>query len=235
MTPSEFPEVPAKKFSGQAALFPLPNVTLFPNVMLPLHIFEPRYRCMVEDLLKSDGFLAIGLLKDGWEPTYESKHCPVHETVCLGSVVSDEKLEDGRYFLLTQGVSRARLVSEQESDLPYRVAQFELLEDIYPPEPVIDRLRRQQELVGEFRQLFPKIDVDASLIYALEADIPLGELCDVIAHALRLEPSVSQQVLEQPDVDQRSDLLLDLIRSINRQSDPIEKTRQKFPPSFSVN
>jgi Lon protease-like protein len=190
---------------------------------------------MVEDLLKSDGFLAIGLLKEGWETSYDSKNCPVHETVCLGSVVSEEQLDDGRFFLLTQGVSRAKLIGEEESDLPYRVAKLELLEDVYASEPVIDRSLRQQELVEGFRQLFPKIDIDASLVYALEADVPLGELCDVIAHALRLEPSVSQKVLAERDVDQRSDLLLDLLRQTNRSNKTDVPAGQKFPPSFSVN
>ena len=235
MKPSDFPKVPANTFSGRAALFPLPNVTLFPNVMLPLHIFEPRYRCMVEDVLKSDGYMAIALLKDGWEPTHESKLCPVHQTVCLGSVVSHERLEDGRYYLLTQGISRARLIGEVETDLPYRIARLELLQDIYPAKPVIDRTRRQQELVNGFRELFPKIDLDSSLIYALEADVPLGELCDVIAHALRLESGLAQQVLEQPDVDQRSDLLLDLLRHINRKDKLAGTKSTTFPPSFSAN
>lgn len=233
MTLSEFSKVPAQQFTGRAALFPLPDVTLFPNVMLPLHIFEPRYRCMVEDVIKSDGYLAVGLLKDGWKSSYESKSCPVHDVVCLGSVISDERLEDGRFYLLTQGICRAKLIGEEETDLPYRMANMEVLSDYYPEDPVIDRAHRQQELVNGFRQLFPKLDLDASLIYALEADVPLGEICDIMTHSLRLEPALAQQILAQQDVDQRSDLLLDMLRHLTRTKNP--NAKDPFPPSFSVN
>ncbi len=148
--------------SGRAALFPLPGVTLFPNVMLPLHIFEPRYRCMVEDVLKADRYLAIALLREGWQDQYESKSCPVHETVCLGRVIADERLQDGRYYLLMQGLCRARLIDEEQTDLPYRIGQVDPIPDLYPHTPVIDRSRRQDELVGYFRQVFPKLDLDST-------------------------------------------------------------------------
>lgn len=219
------------EFSGRAALFPLPNSTLFPNVMLPLHIFEPRYRCMVEDALRQDQFLAIALLKDGWEPHHDSKDCPIHETVCLGSIVADEQLDDGRYYLLLQGMHRARLITEEQTDLPYRVGQFELIGDVYPGTPVIDRERRQEELVSWFRQIFPKLNIDSALLHALEGHVPLGELCDVMAHSMRLAPEDAQRLLEQSDVDQRSDLILDLLKLQCR----TKKRKLKFPPSFSLN
>lgn len=221
-------------YSGTVPLFPLPNAALFPNVMLPLHIFEPRYRCMVEDALKADRVLAIALLKDGWEEAYESKNCAIHETVCLAKVVAEERLDDGRFHLLTQGLCRAKLTGEQQTDLPYRLGHVEAIEDEYPLPPVIDRLRRQQELVSAFRQIFPKLDMDAALLATMEEGVPLGELCDVIAHAMRLDPFHAHRLLEQSDVDQRSDLVLQLLRLQCRE--PILPTGQRtFPPGFSLN
>ena len=163
----------AQEFSGRAALFPLPNITLFPNVVLPLHIFEPRYRCMVEDVLRTDKYVALALLKDGHEDRYFEKDCPIHTTVCLSRIIADEQLDDGRYYLLTQGLRRARVVHEVESDLPYRVGHLELLHDVYPQVPVIDRSRRQQELIDGFRMVFPKLNIDESLIGALEDSMRL--------------------------------------------------------------
>jgi len=221
-------------FSCVTPLFPLPNVTLFPNVMLPLHIFEPRYRCMVEDVLHSDRVLAIASLKDGWEENYESKQCEIHKTVCLAQVVTEERQQDGRIHLLTQGVCRAKLTSEQDTDRPYRIGHVEVVEDEYPLPPVIDRIRRQQELVSAFRQIFPKLDLDAALLSTMEEGVPLGELCDVIAHAMRLDPFHARQLLEQSDVDQRSDLVLELLKLQCR--DPISPTSPRtFPPGFSLN
>jgi Lon protease-like protein len=220
-------------FSGRAALFPLPDATLFPNVMLPLHVFEPRYRCMVEDVLKSDRYLAIALLRDGWQEQYESKSCPIHETVCLSRVIADERLQDGRYYLLMQGLTRARLIVEEQTDLPYRIGQVDPIPDLYPHPPVIDRTRRQEELVGYFRQVFPKLDLDSTLFGAVKDGVPLGELCDLLAHALRPSPEDAQRLLDQVDVDQRSDLLLELLKLQCR--DANAQTSRKFPPGFSLN
>jgi len=233
MTASETPDIPAG-FPGQAPLFPLPNVTLFPNVMLPLHVFEPRYRCMAEDVLNGDGFLALGLLQPGWEQNYESKNCAVHETVCLGKVVASERLEDGRYYVITQGLSRARLISELETDLPYRVGELELIQDVYPQTPVIDRDRRQEELVDWFRRVYPDLGLDAELVGALGSGVDLGELCDVISHALRLAPDDALRLLSQADVDQRSDLVLEMLKLQCRGASAGAAGRE-FPPGFSLN
>ncbi len=218
-------------FSGRAPLFPLPNASLFPNVLLPLHIFEPRYLCMVEDVLDADGFLALALLKDPADKKYGTKDCEIHETVCLGKVVSEERLDDGRYYLLLQGLSRAKLLAEVPTDLPYRTGILELMTDLYVTEPAIDRDHRKQELVAHFSSLFPQLGIDQKLLVALDADVALGELCDVISHAMRLESELAWRLLEQADVDERSELILQLLKLQCRDA----KKPPGFPPSFSLN
>ncbi len=232
MTPADSDDATAD-FSGRAAIFPLPNVTLFPNVMLPLHIFEPRYRCMAEDVLNGDRYLALGLLKDGWEDQYETKNCEIHDTVCLGKVIANEQLEDGRHYLMLQGLRRAKLVEELKTDLPYRLGMLEVIEDVYPKTPIIDRERRQEELVNWFRKAYPKLGLEADMIHALGSGIQLGELCDVIAHSLKLPPENAQRLLDQVDVDQRSDLVLELLKLQFRGT--FEPTGREFPPGFSLN
>src|SRR5262249_15697251 len=100
-------------FSGTARLFPLPNVVLFPQVMLALHIFEPRYRQMTEEALAGDRLIAMVLLKPGWDEEHEVRP-PLHRIVCLGRIVADQRLDDGRFNILLRGVSRARIVEELE-------------------------------------------------------------------------------------------------------------------------
>src|SRR3954470_16208806 len=100
-------------------LFPLPNVVLFPNVFLPLHVFEPRYRQMTADALAGDRLIGMVLLRPGWEPQYEGNP-PVHPVACLGRIVADQRLDDGRYNLLLKGVSRARIVEEIPTSKIYR-------------------------------------------------------------------------------------------------------------------
>ncbi|NQV26080.1 MAG: LON peptidase substrate-binding domain-containing protein [Rhodopirellula sp.] len=232
MTPAE-PNDALADFTGRAAIFPLPNVTLFPNVMLPLHIFEPRYRCMAEDVLNGDRYLALGLLKDGWEGRYETKDCEIHDTVCLGKVIANEQLEDGRHYLMLQGLRRAKLVTELETDLPYRLGMMEVVEDVYPQIPVIDREHRQEELVDWFRKAYPKLGLETDLILALGSGIQLGELCDVIAHSLKLPSEDAQRLLAQADVDQRSDLVLEMLKLQFRGT--FEFAGREFPPGFSLN
>src|SRR3954447_1394833 len=109
-------------------LFPLPNVVLFPRAVLPLHIFEERYKTMTADALAGDRQIAMALLKPGWEKDYYSR--PVIEpVVCVGTIVSHERLPDGKYNFLLQGHSRAIIERETPADpeTPYRSADLRLL------------------------------------------------------------------------------------------------------------
>ena len=92
-------------------LFPLPNVVLFPNVFLPLHIFEPRYREMVADALAGDRMIGMVLLRPGWEHDYEGRP-PVYPIGCSGVITHVERLADGRYNIVLRGLERFRIVEE---------------------------------------------------------------------------------------------------------------------------
>ena len=82
-------------FSGVVRLFPLPNLVLYPHVMQPLHIFEGRYREMLDDALADDKLITMAVLEPGWEPDYDSRP-PISPYACLGKVVTHHKLPDGR-------------------------------------------------------------------------------------------------------------------------------------------
>src|SRR5204862_66647 len=94
-------------------LFPLPNVVLFPNVFLPLHIFEPRYREMVGDALAGDRMIGMVLLKPGWESDYEGRP-PVYPIGCSGVITHAERLQDGRFNIVLRRV--ARRAARDEAD-----------------------------------------------------------------------------------------------------------------------
>ncbi|MBC8116516.1 MAG: LON peptidase substrate-binding domain-containing protein, partial [Candidatus Saccharimonas sp.] len=81
-------------FSGLAPLFPLPNVVLFPHGLLPLHIFESRYRQMTADALNGEQLIAMSLLQPGWEKTPNQLLPPIHSMVGLGQIVAHERLDD---------------------------------------------------------------------------------------------------------------------------------------------
>jgi Lon protease-like protein len=106
-------------------LFPLPNVVLFPNVFLPLHIFEPRYRKMVADAIAGDRVIGMTLLRPGWERDYEGRP-PVFAIGCSGVITHFERLADGRYNIILRGLERFRIVGEDHARA-YRIASIEAL------------------------------------------------------------------------------------------------------------
>lgn len=223
-----------ERFSGLAPIFPLPNVVTYPHVVLPLHIFEDRYRQMVTDVLQGDQLIAMALLQPGWEPHYESKTASIHEIVCLGQIIAHERLEDGRYNLALQGVSRALVLDEENETTPYRVGRLELRPDQIPSKPVINRQDRRNELLSGFREMFPAVDIDSLFFQLFDSEIPLGSVCDIIASAMQLEPKIAQLVLEEPDVDLRSDVILEQLRLLSHRQRP-EPAIREFPPRFSHN
>ena len=221
-------------FAGTAPLFPLPNAAFFPHILLPLHVFEPRYRRMVFDALDSNRLIAMAQLKHGWETAGAEQPPLIFETVCLGRISVEEQTPDGRYYVVLQGLSRARVVAEEQNYLPYRVGRLELCRDRYPVEPVIDRENRKRELLESFCRLFPVKDLNQIYYQVLDADVPLGVLCDVLTYAMKLEASAIQKILSELNVDFRSDLVLELIRELSRQQQ-YRRTHRGFPPEFSLN
>jgi Lon protease-like protein len=221
-------------FNGVARLFPLPNLVLFPQVVQPLHIFEPRYRQLTAHALASDRYLALALLKPGWETAYEGNPA-IHAIVCLGRIVADQLLEDGRYNLLLRGVSRARIVKELTGSTLYRNARVELLADVNPP-AVAAASELRKKLARLARAWLPQqkpLRDQLDELFASELDV--GTLCDVFGFALPVPLEFKQQLLETADVERRAQQLLAHLEA----NAPAEAADQAgppgYPPGFSDN
>lgn len=219
-------------FSGVVRLFPLPNVVLFPHVVQPLHVFEPRYREMVEDALASDGLIAMALLQPGWERDYEGRP-QVSPVACLGQIISHQRLADGRFNLLLQGVRRAAIQRELPPTAPFRQVEVDLLDDFYPASGKASRPKMQRRLVELARELLPdRAPLREELDQLLASRISLGVLADVFAYTLGFSLSVKQRLLAQWNVDRRAALLIDRLAALAQAasaSDP------DFLPPFSLN
>jgi hypothetical protein len=110
-------------------IFPLPNVVLFPNVFLPLHIFEPRYRQMVGDALQGDRIIGMVLLRPGHDTDYGGRP-PIYPIGCSGLITHVERLEDGHYNLILRGLEKFTVASEEPPDARlYRTAVISPLDD----------------------------------------------------------------------------------------------------------
>lgn len=125
-SPQEFPQRPGCPSGAIVALFPLPDLILFPGVVQPLHIFEPRYRQMTGDLLDGSGHVVMGTVLGSAEMVREP--APVQPLAGLGRVEDYQRLPDGRYVILLRGVGRVG-ISEVDSDRMYRKVRIELVEE----------------------------------------------------------------------------------------------------------
>jgi Lon protease-like protein len=196
-------------------IFPLPDQTFFPRTFLPLHIFEARYRAMINDCLGRDRRLAIARLRPGYEATYEGRP-PVDEVVGVGKIVRSERLPTGRFNLLLQGECRARIERELPSDTLYRLVEATVLSDVGANRPAVSDLTRGVkerclqilEAVGRTR---------AEMAESLDAVRSPGELCDQVASAVLPAPSVRQELLEELDVERRLERLTAALDRLLRQ------------------
>src|SRR5262245_24333443 len=225
-------QVSLKHFRGTARLFPLPNLVLFPSVIQPLHIFEPRYRQMMADALDDDRLLALVLLRPGWEEDYHLRP-PIHAVACLGAIANEECLPDGRYNLLLHGLRRIRIIEELPAEKLYRCARVELLQDVAPAAGQEDALR--QELALRVPSWFA--GHGAAMQQAeqlLEAGLPLSALCDIFSFALPLPMEVKQELLEELDVTRRARRLLTQLAEQTPPAAP-KSVERRFPPEFSSN
>jgi uncharacterized protein len=220
-------------FDGSARLFPLPNVVLFPQVMLQLHIFEPRYREMTADALAADRLIAMVLMKSGPEGEYEERPA-LHSIACLGKIVADQRLEDGRYNILLRGLSRVRIVNEVSQPKAYRSARVELLHDAGGPASEPARAYRE-DLSHFVTAWFAALGLASEQVAKLfQSDLPLGTLVDILSFALPLTIEFKQELLQELDVERRARRLVQYLQ-LHDPPKAAVSWLHKFPPEFSTN
>ncbi len=183
-------------------LFPLPNVVLFPHALLPLHVFEERYRQMARDVLASHRFLAVGLLIDADEDAAGDPP-PVRPVAGVGEIVMAHELPDGRFNLVLRGKARIHIDRELPRDTPYRLVQASVVAD--GPEPnETDLMDADASLRALVSQLADAIPEGGELLrQVVAAQETAAELADVLAAALVAAPATRQWLLEQTDVLKR--------------------------------
>lgn len=193
-------------------VFPLPCVVLFPRIVLPLHLFEPRYRQMAADALAAGGFIALAQLRAGYEPLYYTLRAPIHPVLCIGQILASERLDDGNYNILLQGVIRAR-VEREVSSAAYRVATVELLPSGACPEDSQRKLRKRLReallrdcvLDQAHRARWKKL---------LGAALEFDALVDFIAADLPFGAEFQQVLLDEADCQVRAEMILRSIQSM---------------------
>jgi len=182
-------------------LFPLPEVVLLPGTLLPLHIFEPRYRAMVEDSLEGDHLIGMAMLEPGWEEGGDSPR--IHSVGGAGEIVESEKLPDGRYNILLEGRFRYRVLNEQDASTPYRIASVEEIASIpFPTAEDEDRAR------GAAGKLFESLRGPLELPPMPEEALAAERFASEVALRLRHTPPELQALLETDSLAARFDSLI---------------------------
>jgi Lon protease-like protein len=180
-------------------LFPLPNLVFFPHTRLPLHVFEPRYRQMVQDALDGDQRFGIVLLRPGWESDYYGAPA-VYSTGTLATIEQAVPLEDGRFNILVRGDIRFRIV-EEVSRVPYRTARV-----VAEPERTRDAERAfaQREWLADLSRQYLRYLPDQTAVPEIET-VDLDALTNALIMSLNLDVEEKQKLLEMSDAAERAE------------------------------
>lgn len=218
------------EFSGQVRLFPLPNLVMFPYVMQPLHIFEPRYLQMLEEAMANDRLIAMAHLMPGWEPEYDGAP-PIAPVVCVCKVIAEAEESGGRKNIFVLGLQRCRVRCEHPLTKAFRTAEVAPVDDHYPPNAVGYRGALQRQLIDRFRESLPSATAFGEQVEQLLAPpVPLGMLTDIIAFTLGLDLPQKLQLLSEANVDNRARVLLEFLTATSSPA-----PHRPFPPEFSLN
>jgi uncharacterized protein len=195
------------------AIFPLPNAVLLPGGLLPLHVFEPRYREMTRDCLAGSRVMAIAMLAPGYETGYHGRP-PIHPLCGAGSILCSEELPDGRFHLVLRGLSRIRIDHELAPDKSYRRARASLVDGAASLRPdVVPGLHRQ--LIALCDRLAMALDGGGAQLCELVHSQPTAAACvDVVAATLVTDPRLRQAFLDTIDCADRFDAAIDLVGRI---------------------
>jgi Lon protease-like protein len=200
--PDDSANEPQWKAPAAVPLFPLPNVVLFPRAVLPLHIFEERYKSMTADALKGAKQIAMALLKPGWEKNYHGT-AAIEPVVCIGTILAHERLDDGKFNFLLQGFARARVVREVTRQ-PYRTAELAPL--VESPCLEIDLSNQRRHLISIFsNDRFCNLPICQKFLEMLNSVVATADIVDLIAFNLIDDVQMKQQLLAEPDARKRAD------------------------------
>jgi Lon protease-like protein len=204
-SPGMGPHQRVRASADRLKVFPLPSAVLLPGAALPLHIFEPRYRALLEDCLASDRVMVLADLDPAPDPYAPVARPPLRPVACAGLVVWNEALPDGRQNILLQGVTRVQVVEEWPAgDKLYREIRATPWNDAPYQGPLEEYLRRAVlEVAGRLTGGV------ADNLLQLAARAQGGALADAVAAALLPDVEARQAVLAELDAAARLERVLD--------------------------
>jgi Lon protease-like protein len=183
----------------------LPNVVFFPQALLPLHIFEPRYRAMMSDALARDRRIAM------IQPQGLGEGAPLFSIGCVGKIGEVEAMEDGRYNVILEGVSRFRLMRELDVTTPFRQVEGQLIEDDAGASlSAVERASFEREARNFAEAQGYSVDWDSV------ARLDDVSLINGVSQIAPFDAAAKQALLEADDLASRCELLVQLMQFFGR-------------------
>ncbi len=214
-------------------LFPLPDVVFFPKTLLPLHVYEARYRALASEALEQDRAICTALLKPGWESDYYGSP-EVYPVGCVGRIVQHQKLPDGRYNIMLDGITKVRIESSVRLE-PYRLVRVHPVEDDVSWARGEGAAEEAAELVRLFRQVHEGQSQAVLLAEAFGQDLNPESILNTVALHLNAEPELKEQLLEMDRLDLRYQAVLQILRNATKTQERIERVRHLYPRDKRIN
>ncbi|MCH8029338.1 MAG: LON peptidase substrate-binding domain-containing protein [Candidatus Dadabacteria bacterium] len=200
--------VALEDFSGVIPLFPLSTVVFFPHTLLPLHIFEPRYREMVNDVIDNEKIIGMVLLKPGWEKDYAGNP-EIFDVAGMGRIINVEPAKDGRMNIVLYGLKRVRIV-DIVKEHPYRSAKVEIMDNEHTRNDK-QYSKRLDELVASWNKLLGK-EYESKRI-RLQRDFGLEQAVDFIASSEISNVFEKQDILEEKSLHKRAEKVISYLET----------------------
>jgi Lon protease-like protein len=186
-------------------IFPLPNTVLFPNVFLPLHIFELRFKRMMTDALLGDRIIGMTLLRPGWESDYEGRPA-VFSVGCAGLITHSETLKDGRFNIVLRGLQKFKICGEDNGQ-GYRIAR---VSGIAEPVDEVTHLAIQGSR-GRLEELLTQSAKNENAEGRLPKSVSDEDLVNALAQYLDIDAIEKQALLEREGLAKRCEALIELL------------------------
>ncbi|MBI1291116.1 hypothetical protein GC173_07710 [bacterium] len=187
-------------------VFPLPDTVLFPRTHIRLHLFEPRYVALMDRVMAGDEHMGLAHLRPGFESDYFGAP-PIYKTLTSARVLLADKLPDGRWNVLLEGIQRVKLVAEYKSE-PYRIMKVRPLSDEIPPEHHGESVRLMESAARKVESIAANFeDGERRLTNLVNLHQHPSIVADVIAALTVDDPYTRQSLLEETNAHRRLKLL----------------------------
>jgi uncharacterized protein len=188
-------------------IFPLEDVMLFPDMSVPLHVYEPRYKAMVADALKGNRIIGMVLLRPGYEKDYD-RSPSVFPIGCAGVINEVEQLPNGEYNIVLGALTKYRITRE-EASRPYRIAHVTPMPDLVADADRPALHARRQRLEALIRESGGRTGVAAA-----PANIADERLVNGVSQLAHIDELDRERLLEAPNPLARADVLIAILEAM---------------------